>query len=229
MINIWAIIPVKSLKDSKRRLSHLLPAQQRAILIHGLLQQELAVLSEVEAVSNILVISSDPAVWQLAHQNGAQVEKELHAQGLNHAVARGMAVAAAEGAGAALMLPADLPFINSSEVQAFIAAGIEPKIVSSSSSDPNGISGSSIYHHHIKGGLMVICPDDVADGTNALLLNPISDFTFHFGPGSYRLHVQEAQKRGITVQTMSTPGLQFDLDNENDWFAYQQLVSMPNM
>ena len=67
-MDIWALIPVKSLKDSKRRLSRLLPAEQRAILIHGLLQHELMVLNEVPAITNVLVISSDADVWRLARQ-----------------------------------------------------------------------------------------------------------------------------------------------------------------
>ncbi len=228
-MNIWALIPVKPLKDSKRRLSHLLPAQRRAILIHGLLQQELAVLAEVPAISNVLVISSDPGVWELAHQYGAQVEKETQPQGLNAAVARGLALAAADGAEAALMLPADLPFINASEVNALIAAGIDQKPISQPDLALNGNIGSGINGQYSNNGIMVICSDDAGDGTNALLLNPISEFNFHFGPGSFQLHIQEAQKRGITIYTVSTPGLQFDLDNENDWFTYQQLISMPNM
>jgi 2-phospho-L-lactate/phosphoenolpyruvate guanylyltransferase len=223
-MDIWALIPVKSLKDSKLRLAHLLPADQRAILIHGLLQHELMVLEEVPTISKVLVISSDPAVWRLAWQFGVLIEKEPEPQGLNTAVTRGMAKAVENGASGVLMLPVDLPFITTSDVALIIDAGLRDDSLLPPKQQDNGSHGENR-----SGCVMAICSDEDGDGTNSLFLNPVSEFQFHFGPGSYQLHVREAQKRGITVHTVSTPGLQFDLDSEKDWLAYQQLVSMPNM
>lgn len=228
-MDIWALIPVKSLKDSKRRLSRLLPAEQRAILIHGLLQHELMVLNEVPAITNVLVISSDPDVWRLARQFDTSVEEEPVPQGLNPAITRGMAVAAKNGASGTLILPVDLPFITASDVTAVINAGLDNTPIPDTrptDSTPNGQESSQANKPE---RIMVICTDEDGDGTNALFLRPAADFTFHFGPGSFQLHIGEARKRGITVHTVSTPGLQFDLDNEKDWLAYQQMISLPDM
>lgn len=221
-MDIWALIPVKSLLESKRRLSHLLPAEQRAELIRGLLQRELSVLSQVSAIDNVLVISSDPTVWDIARQYGALVEEERESRGLNTAVARGMAIAAGKGASAALLVPVDLPFIIASDVDLLIKTGLdkttwdqEPSR-SSDSQGNNGLRSSKEY-----GRVMAICSDEDGDGTNAIFINPAQEFSFHFGPGSFQSHIQEAQKRGLTVRIVSTPGLNFDLDNENDWFTYQ--------
>ena len=93
-MDTWALIPVKSLLDSKQRLARLLPAEQRAALIRGLLLHELNLLSQVSAIDKVLVISSDPTVWRIARQNGALVEEELESRGLNVAVTQGMAMAA---------------------------------------------------------------------------------------------------------------------------------------
>lgn len=226
-MNIWAIIPVKSLKDSKRRLAHLLPAEQRAVLIHGLLQHELMVLKEIPAISRILVISSDPAVWKLARQFGAQVEQESHPQGLNFAVARGMDIAVVNGAAAALMLPVDLPFLTTGDVTAIIDAGLAQTVPSDQPASATAFNRNGSNGRRTNNRVLAICTDEEGDGTNGLFLNPLTEFQFHFGPGSYQRHIEEAQKRGITIHKVSSPGLHFDLDNEKDWFAYQKLISMP--
>ncbi|RIK14798.1 MAG: hypothetical protein DCC51_15415, partial [Anaerolineae bacterium] len=55
----WAIIPVKPLRESKRRLEHLLSADARADLIHHFLDNLLAVLNETPGIDRILLVSSD--------------------------------------------------------------------------------------------------------------------------------------------------------------------------
>ena len=222
-MGIWALIPVKSLLESKRRLSHLLAAEQRAELISGLLQHELNLLSQVPAIDKVLVISSDPTVWDIARQYGALVEEELVSQGLNAAVARGMAVAAGNGASSALLIPVDLPFIAASDVDLMISTGLDKTTwdrKSPRSADSQGNNGSHISKEY--GRVMAICSDEDGNGTNAIFINPAQEFSFHFGPGSFHKHVQEAQKRSLTVRIVSAPGLNFDLDNENDWFTYQE-------
>ena len=225
-MGIWALIPVKSLLESKRRLSHLLQAEQRAELIGGLLLRELNVLSQVPAIDKVLVISSDPTVWGIARQYGALVEEELDSRGLNAAVARGMAVAAGNSASSALLLPVDLPFITAADVDLMISAGLDKTTwdqESSRGSDSQGNNGSHFSKEY--GRVMAICSDEDGDGTNAIFINPAREFSFHFGPGSFQNHIQEAQKRDLTVRIVSAPGLNFDLDNEKDWFTYEPVTS----
>ena len=68
--------------------------------------------------------------------------------------------------------------------------------------------------------LLVICPDEAEDGTNALLLAPPGEFTFRYGPGSFRAHLAEAARRGRSAHVVPAPGLRFDLDTESDWLVY---------
>lgn len=221
-MDIWVLVPVKSLRRSKNRLAHLLTAEERAQLVYGLLQRELAILSQMAAISEILVISGDPVVWNLARQFGALVEEEPEPQGLNAAVSRGVAIAAANGASGALLLPVDLPFVTAAEVTMMVEAGLGKRSTDWGAEDAlpsaegNGAQSG-------KGGsrLLAISADEDGEGTNALFLDPKMDFTFHYGPGSYQLHMQEAERRGLSVCIVSTPGLQFDLDNEEDWLIYQ--------
>ena len=68
--------------------------------------------------------------------------------------------------------------------------------------------------------LLAVCPDEAEDGTNALLLAPPGDFTFRYGPGSFRAHLAEAERRGRPAHVVPAPGLRFDLDTESDWLVY---------
>ncbi len=226
-MGIWALIPVKSLLDSKRRLSHLLPAEQRAELIRSLLQHELNVLSEVPAISRVLVISSDPSVWDIARQNGALVEEEQASRGLNVAVTQGMKIAARNGAPAVLILPVDLPFITTADVDLMISSGLQQRSWDQKQTGSSASQGNNGTHVNKESGcVMAVCSDDDGSGTNAIFINSAQEFSFHYGPGSFQSHVQEAQNRGLTVHIVSAPGLKFDLDNENDWFMYQNRLQV---
>lgn len=197
----WAIIPVKPLHDSKRRLAHLLSAEARAELIHHFLDNLLANLSEAPGIDGVLVVTGDAEVTALAESHGAAVLVETEPSGLNEAARRGAALTARQGATAALILPADLPFARVEDIERMLRPLEEAY-----------------------GPLLAVCGDEVEDGTNALLLAPPGDFTFHYGPGSYRAHLDEAAARGRTTCIINAPGLRFDLDTEGDWLAYRDCL-----
>ncbi len=193
----WAIIPVKPLRESKRRLSHMLSADERADLILTFLDNLLLMLNATPGIDRILVVSGDPLVTTLAEKYGALVLNEPTPTGLNTAVARGMAYAAGQGAPSVLILPADLPFARDEDIDAMLRS--------------LDIVGRP---------LLAVCGDETDQGTNALLLAPPGDFTFRYGPGSFRAHLAEAAAQGRAIYTINAPGLRFDLDTENDWLAY---------
>lgn len=215
-MDIWAIVPVKSLKDSKRRLAHLLSADERAALIKGLLSQVLATLKEVAAIDHILVVSGDPDVWLIARQNQIAVFEEPASVGLNVAVRRGVQAVRDAGGTAVLVLPVDLPYMTAAAVESFLSTAL---VKSGDEQWPVQVNGSSSARQGLR--LMAICPDESGDGTNALFLQNWSEFSFQYGPGSCQAHLQEGQKRGLTTKVIAIPQLQFDLDGEDDWYAYQ--------
>lgn len=192
----WAVIPVKYLRESKRRLAHLLTADERAGLIREFLDNLLDMLEQSNGVDRTLVVTADDEVAALARQHGARVLREAGPAGLNRAVEAGAALAATEGATAVLVLPADLPFARVEDIELMVrsAAAEQPR--------------------------MAVCGDETLDGTNALLLAPPGDFTFHYGPGSFYAHLDEAARRGRAAEVVNAPGLRFDLDTESDWLVY---------
>lgn len=196
-MTVWAVIPVKQLLHSKRRLEHLLLAEERADLIAAFLSNLLDVLRQARGLDQLLVVTSDERVTGIAQQHGAAVLTEQRPYELNSAVAQGRDYALSQGAKAVLVLPADLPFARVEDIEAMLrplAGGIRP--------------------------LMALCSDETSDGTNALLLAPPGDFSFHYGPGSAGRHAAEAARRGRTCHLVRAPGLRFDLDTESDWLVY---------
>lgn len=196
-MSVWAIVPVKHLSESKRRLAHVLGPDERAELIYGFLDNLLALLAQSPGIAQALVVTADERVAALARQHGVRLLHEAESRGLNTAVRKGVDMAMVEGATAVLILPADLPFARAVDIE---------QLLSPLADEP--------------GPLAVICGDEALDGTNALLLSPPGDFEFHYGPGSFARHAAEAARRNRVVRIVGAPGLRFDLDTESDWYVY---------
>lgn len=191
---IWAIIPVKSLAETKSRLTAVLSPTERASLTQFLLQRTLDVLATSGVVAQVVVVSRDTAVQQLATTHGALTLAEPPGAGLNGAIQEGARLAAIAHASRLLVLPADLPFLTAVDVQ--IVANNTPHLA------------------------MGICPDRHEQGTNGLLLPALIDFPFQFGVGSFQKHVAAAGYGRLTPHIVRTPGWQFDLDTAEDWDVY---------
>lgn len=195
-MSICAIIPVKKLTESKSRLSQVLSVDERAELVAQFLRHELEVLRQVAAIEQVVVVSSDPVILQLAQAQGAAVLPEEQSEGLNVAVTRGVAWAREGGKTAVLILPVDLPFLHPNDITRLLAAYDDQRLV--------------------------ISPDGRQEGTNALLLPPLPAFTFHYGQNSLSQHLAEAQRHQLQTSLVIAPGLLFDLDTLDDWHTYQQ-------
>ncbi len=111
-------------------------------------------------------------------------------ESLNGALMQAHAMLREFGCGEVVVLPADLPKISGAEIDALVKAG--------------------------RAGGFAIAPDTAGVGTNALCLISPAAFHFQFGPDSQRLHLQEAQRLGLSSQVLHLPGLAFDVDSPAD-------------
>ena len=68
----------------------------------------------------------------------------------------------------------------------------------------------------IDDGNVVIVPDTTHDGTNLLVLPTAAEFTFHYGPGSFKQHVDEAMRRGFVPRVVVSDEWSCDLDTPDD-------------
>lgn len=191
------LVPVKPFAQAKSRLGDVLPGARRAALCRDLLAHTLEVLRGCVSVEDVIVISRDPAAWDLAGDYGVEAAVEPPDSGLNAALAGGVEIAARHQAAAVLVLPADLPTLGVDDIEALIAAG----------AGAGTGAGASI----------VIAPDEEEDGTNALLLSLPVAIGFCFGPGSFAAHCAAARAAGIDAAIVARPGLAFDLDTPRDY------------
>jgi 2-phospho-L-lactate guanylyltransferase len=195
-MSIWAIVPVKPFLRSKSRLAGVLTPQERAGLSREFLGHALDVLAQVTAVSQVLVVSRDPAALALAHDRHARTVTEAGAPDLNAALTRATQVAAASRAAAVLILPTDLPFLAPEDVRQLIA-----------------LDGA--------GPTISIAPDRREDGTNALFSAPPGLLAYAFGEHSFGKHLALAQATGARVRVYRLPGVALDIDGPDDLRVYQ--------
>lgn len=205
-MNLWVIVPVKSLQETKSRLSRILLPGERAELTQTILARTLKLLHTMTAVCQILVVSRDPTVAAIAIHAGCQTIAEPIGSGLNGAVTIGATFAARENASHLLILPADLPFLSRDDLDLLLH-----QLETTSASSRGRIESPKT---------LIVCSDQKKEGTNALILPAGSGFRFHYGRYSYQHHQAEAARLGWDCQSLHLPTVQFDLDSEEDYNRY---------
>lgn len=190
-MSLWAIVPVKPLRRGKSRLSDVLTEEERTYLNYTMLANTLKILTNVKEIDSVLVVSRDTGALSMARDFGARTVQEDGRSNLNMALQRATIVAQFFSADSVIILPADLPLISINVVQKFILFGDDPPV-------------------------MVISPDRRMDGTNALLINPAGIIEYSFGPGSFKKHVEQAQRYNISVKLFEIPEISLDLDVPDD-------------
>lgn len=204
----WAVIPVKSLRQTKSRLASVLTVQQRGALTQLLLRRTLTVLAATPTVQGVVVVTQDATVAQLAQGHGADVVAEPVDAQLNGAVQVGVRQVRARRGTQALILPSDLPLLTPAAVTALITS-VSPPV------------------------RMAICSDERQQGTNGLIVPTAVSFQFQYGKSSFWRHLREAERQRLPLCVLAHPHLQFDLDTPEDWrvlscienvsFSYSQM------
>jgi 2-phospho-L-lactate guanylyltransferase len=190
-MTIWAIVPVKPLRRGKSRLAGLLSEEQRTNLNRYLLEHTLTVLNKISGIEHTLVVSRDPAALALTRSLGGRTVMEDGTPLVNTALKRATIVAQAQGARAVLILPADLPLVEPSDLEALLSQGMTPPVV-------------------------VIAPDRRLDGTNGLFINPAGLIDYGYGPGSFQRHCQRSNEAGGKLVVVNSERIGLDLDLPED-------------
>jgi len=188
---LWAIIPVKPLRRGKSRLSKVISAEERADLNHYLLEHTIKILSTIDEIENILVISRDTEALALARDLGARTVQEYGSPGLNTALSRAVEIAKTYETCGIVIIPADLPRLAAEDIKKILAYRDNPPVV-------------------------VIAPDRKRKGTNALFVCPPDLIEFSYGDGSFEKHCQAAREAGARLEICEFPSLELDLDEPED-------------
>jgi 2-phospho-L-lactate guanylyltransferase len=190
-----AIVPVRSLRNGKTRLSPVLEPEARGAFLRHAAKRVVAAAVDSGQIDTVLVVSPEEEALAWAAGLGPAVvamPQPPSLPGLNGAVVAGRDWALKQGVSALLSLFADLPLIVADDIRGMTARP-----------DP-----------------VVIGPDRRGEGTNALLLQLHGrghEFTFAFGEGSLVKHLEEARRLGLNVALHESPGIGFDLDTPEDW------------
>lgn len=188
---LWAIVPVKPLRRGKSRLAKVISAEERADLNQYLLEHTIQVLSTIDEIENILVISRDTEALALARDLGARTVQEYGSPGLNTALSRAVEIAKSYETCGILIIPADLPQLDADDLKRILVHRNQPPVVA-------------------------IAPDRKRKGTNALLVCPPDLIEFKYGPESFDKHCQAARKKGVRLEVCDLPSLELDLDEPED-------------
>ncbi len=185
-----AIVPVKPFAEAKRRLAEVMDSQARAELSAQFLRHTLDVLSGINGISRVAVVSRDVQVLEYARKRRAWAMWES-GSGLNEALEQATRVAVANGARALLIVPTDLPLLKAEDVEEMIELG---------KSAP----------------CLVIAAARRDEGTNALLVNPAGLIPYAFGKSSFDEHRRRAEEAGAAVLAYRSDTTAFDIDVPED-------------
>ena len=197
-MNLHAIVPVKALQLAKSRLApSLAPAGRRALVLE-MLGRVLHTLNH-PVITTIWLSSADPLLLAVGITWGARPLYDTAGE-LNGALEQARSTAWAAGATALLVVPADIPLINSEDVDSLAAA-------------------------LANGADVVLAPDSSGSGTNALALQRHAELPFRFGSASALHHQAEAAVRGLRTDRIFSATLAFDIDLPSNLDYYRSLTS----
>lgn len=184
-----ALIPVKSLREGKTRLSAVLSAEQRHQLTIAMLYDVLQAAIEA-GLWPVTVVSADADVLSAAVAQGARglVEPEA-AHGLNPAVEHGLGVLERHRVERAIVLQPDVPTVEASDLSAI----------------------SDLLGEH-----QVVIVPSTDGGTNALGLHLPPAIRPGFGPESAARHSQAAWLAEVFVAVRMFESLASDVDEPAD-------------
>jgi len=183
------LVPVKNLVDAKQRLSSILSAEERFALARAMCEDVLQALSCWQSRPSVAVVTSDSFARDLAARFNFEVVTDDNS-GETSAIEMATAFCRERGAENTLVIPADIPLIDSSELQ-------------------------EIVDHAPPGGTVLV-PDAAGRGTNAAWRSPGDLFPLRFGNDSFLPHLATAKATGRPCVVLDLPGIARDVDRPED-------------
>lgn len=184
------LVPVKNLVDAKQRLSSVLSPEERFELAQAMCQDVLQTLARWQNRPPVAVVTNDSFARDLAARFNFEVVADDNS-GETNAIEMATAVCRGRGAKSTLVVPADIPLIDSLELQRIV---------------------DSAPHQ----GGAVLVPDAAGRGTNAAWRAPGDLFPLRFGNDSFLPHLAAAKATGLPSVVLKLPGIARDVDRPED-------------
>jgi 2-phospho-L-lactate guanylyltransferase len=184
------LVPVKNLTLAKQRLAAILDQPIRTELAQAMLLDVLETLATWSRRPEVGIVTSDPFALQLAHEFHFTVIADNANRGETDAIEIATRFCESHGVDSTLVIPGDIPLIQSWELEEIIAAA-----------PPDG---------------SVLVPAADGRGTNAIWRRPAGLFPARFGNDSFKPHHAAALATGKPCIAISLPGIALDVDNPED-------------
>lgn len=192
------LVPVKNLSSAKQRLASVLDQAARTKLAQAMLHDVLSALYGWKSLSAVAVVTSDPYSVELAGRYEFEVIPDPDNPGETGAIEMATLRCLERGVDSTLVIPADIPLIQSWELDEIMKQA------------------------PVEGSVLVPAAD--GRGTNAAFRRPANLFPLRFGNDSFKPHHAAAQATGKPCIVLQLPGIAVDVDNPGD---LQQLASLP--
>lgn len=200
---LHTIIPIKNLNDAKKRLSTLLNEEKRKQLSIYMILDVFKSVSITSEIEEVIVVSPDLEVLNYAKTFGFKTILEKAQVGVNKAVKTAISFCLENEATSTLILPADIPLIQSIDIKKIIEATNNTQSV-------------------------IITPSKRMDGTNALLLSPPDVIQTSYDNSSYKVHKQNALNKKIPFIEIKLDSIMLDLDIPKDIEEFMTIISNTN-
>jgi len=185
------LLPVKDLRNAKKRLMHLLTREERFGLASAMFADTIRTLQGVRRAETIFVTSSYQPALDAAEENGWEILREERQISESDSVDAASRICEQRGVRSLLRLPLDLPLVQSRDIDELLAL-------------------------ECTAPALAIVPSRDGTGTNAMLRTPPTLFPSHFGNGSFAKHLAEAENARAQILVRRNPRLEMDLDDESD-------------
>lgn len=185
------LLPVKDLRNAKKRLASTLSPSERLALAEAMLEDAVRAMTGVRAADAIFVATNYQPAIELAKANGWQVLREERQISESASVDAASRHCEELGFSCVLRIPLDLPLLRASDID---------ELLSLKSESPAA----------------VIVPSRDGTGTNALLRTPPTLFASQFGNGSFAKHCAAARSQNANLIVRRNSRLEMDVDDEAD-------------
>jgi 2-phospho-L-lactate guanylyltransferase len=192
------LVPVKNLSAAKQRLAAILDQPSRTALAQAMLHDVLTTLHNWKTRPSVAVVTSDPYAVELATEYEFEIIPDPENPGETGAIELATCVCVERGVDSTLVIPADIPLIQSWELEEILKQAPQ------------------------EGSVLVPAAD--GRGTNAAFRRPANLFPLRFGNDSFKPHHAAAQATGRPCVVLNLPGIAVDVDNPED---LQRLAALP--
>ena len=186
---MWAVVPLKRFVDAKQRLAEVLSPAERKGLVAAMVHDVLSALAQASGLAGVLLVSREPEAAAIAAHYSAQLFAEPPGADLSEAVqAAGGYLMANDGAGATMILPADMPLVRGTDID-------------------------QVLSQHQR---LTLVPDAIGDGTNCIISTPPNLIRYQFDGHSFKPHVEAAYAIDTTPQIVRNENFALDIDTPLD-------------